>query len=565
MSPIITKKRTRSLERPWASVGRFQSHLRPRHREVPAPCSAGCPMSLDLRGALGLVAQRDKLGLTYEEALDRAWHHLTATNPFPAITGRICPHPCEDRCNRREKDAAVALSACERFIGDWGLQRGLELTGLTPPGPESRRIAIIGAGPCGLSCAYHLARRGHTPTVFESQPEAGGMLRYGVPPYRLSREVLGAEIARLRQVGVDIRCGERIGDRQPLEALLQTFDAVFVSIGAHVGRPLHVPGSDGQGVLPGVEFLRKANTLSEVTLGSQVVVVGDGQTALDAALLANRMGRARKSPMARVSLVRAHSRAEEDLGELEREGIEVLYEATPCAVLRDEAGQVTGLMVRPAHLGEPDPRGMRLPVPLDGASRSLHADMVIAAVSQVPDLDGLGASLGTSSWLEVDASGRSPVERVWAGGDSVTLGFAAQAIGQGLAVAESIDRSLRGESPEEPRRRQPISTGRVKLGLFDPLPRSTPHILSVEERLHNQDAEIDQGITRQQMVYEAGRCLSCGMCSGCERCWMYCTPSCFTREPRPEPGRGYFSISPEKCDGCRKCADECPTGFLEMA
>ncbi len=512
---------------------------------------------------MGLLARGERQGLTEAHALDEAWRLLTATNPFPAVLGRVCPHPCEQHCNRGEKDEPVAIAAFERFVGDWGIERNLELTPLAGAVTGSRSIAVVGAGPGGLSCAYHLSRQGHLVTVYESLPQPGGMLRYGVPSYRLSRSVLDAEIARLSRLGVVLRCGVNVGGDLSFEDLRRSHDAVFVAIGAHRGRRLEVSGEDGHGVHSGVEFLRLAHSVAGMSVGERIVIAGDGETAIDAARVANRLGRAKAGPGSKVTLVRALARREQDLDELGQEGIEVVYEAAPVSIERGDGGHVVAVSIQRARLGAPDADGVRLPVRLDGPVSELPADMLIAAVSQVPDWEGLGL-LGSPARVEVDDWGRTSREGVWSGGDSIVLGIVAQSIGQGLRAAQSMHAHLCESPLPECVRRQPVSTGRVKLGLYDSKPRSSGHRLTPLESLHNHSAEVEQGITRQQVVYEAGRCLGCGACIGCERCWMFCTPGCFSRSSQPSRAKTQFPLSLDKCDGCDKCAAECPSGFIEM-
>ncbi len=547
----------------WKTVGYGGSSLRPRQAEKPPPCRTNCPIGNDARGAMALLARREAYGLSEADALDQAFCLLTTTNPFPAVLGRVCPHPCERHCNRSEKDDAVAVAAVERFIGDWGIDRGLDLALPDDALSTGKSVAIVGAGPGGLSCAYQLLRRGHAVTVFEANPLAGGMLRYGVPAYRLSRSVLDAEIGRLLRLGLTLECGARVGADVSLEQLRDTHDAVFVAIGAHRSRRLEVSGELGGDVLSGIEFLRLAHSAAPLSMGDRVAVVGDGQTAVDVARVANRLGMAAGNGGCSVTLVRAHGRDEQDLAELAVEGIRVVYEATPIAVERDDGGRVMTVKTQRACLGPPGPDGLRLPVGLGEPAEDVPATSLIAAVSQVPDWKGLGLFDGARG-VEVDEWGRTPLGDVWSGGDSVALGFVAESVGQGLRSARSIDAELRGVPLGRRSERQPVSTGRVKLGLYPAKVRSSRHRLTPQEGLDNLSAELDQGITQQQVFYEAGRCLGCGACTGCERCWMFCTPGCFSRRTKVEPGEPDFALSLPMCDGCGKCADECPSGFLEM-
>jgi NADPH-dependent glutamate synthase beta subunit-like oxidoreductase len=511
---------------------------------------------------MALVALRDKLLLTEEEALDAAWRRICERNPFPATLGRICPHPCEANCNRREKDEPVAIAAFERFVGEWGISRQLALRRAPDVRASGRRIAVVGSGPGGLACAYHLARRGHGVEVFEAFPHPGGMLRYGVPSYRLARGILDAEIGRLSRLDISIRTNHRVGAESQLSDLKATHDAVFVAIGAHLGRSLAVPGADGVDVLTGVEFLRRTSMSESVFIGPRVVVVGDGSTAIDVARVANRLGRATGAPGTFVTLVRAARELDDELRELETEGITVRLEATPVAVERDRAGRLAGVRIARARLSTTGPVSLRLPEVTGDERETVPADTVIAALSQSPvwrDLD----LMSPTGEVTIDEWGKTKVAGVWSGGDDIALGSVANAIHQGWRAARSIDAALSGTTVADVPHRQPVSTGRVKLDLVEPRPRVSPHRLSSNDSIAFA-AEIDQGVTREQAAAEAARCLGCGACGGCGRCWMFCTPGCFNRVQKPSAGSPFFTVNLAICDGCRKCADVCPTGFIEM-
>ncbi|MHC5035221.1 MAG: FAD-dependent oxidoreductase, partial [Planctomycetota bacterium] len=267
------------------------SSQRPQAVDKLPPCVGECPSGNDVRGWLTVIAQREKRGLSLEEACDQAWMIEVETNPFPGVMGRVCPHPCQTACNRTHKDEAVAINSVERFIGDWGMERGLKLPEADAGGPFDEKIAVIGAGPSGLSCAYQLARRGYKVTVFDAFDKPGGMLRFGIPPYRLPREVLDGEIQRILDMGVELKTGTSVGaNGVTLADLRKQYDAVFVGIGAHKGKTMGIPGEDGPGVYTGTDFLNRANSGRDVEIGKKVVVIGGGDTAIDAARVSLRLG-----------------------------------------------------------------------------------------------------------------------------------------------------------------------------------------------------------------------------------------------------------------------------------
>lgn len=533
---------------------------RPEQRSETPPCGAGCPGGADVRGWIGTIAQRRKLGLSDDEAYRLAWNTIVDVNPFPAVMGRVCPHPCESGCNRIGKDEAVSVNQMERFLGDWALRAGLPLARLEDDRkPES--IGVIGSGPAGLSFAYQMARRGYPVVVYERKAKAGGMLRYGIPVYRLPEAVLDAEIQRILDLGVELQLDSRIGQDVGLEQLESRHDMVFLGIGAQHGRMLDIPGAAGPGCWSGTDYLSRVNQGDRVDLGRRVAVIGGGNTAVDAAREARRGG------AEEVSLLYRRTRAEmpaiaSEIDEAIAEGVRIELLVAPSEIIRD-GGRLESLVLTRMELGEADASGRRRPLPVAGSEFRLSVDSVIAAVSQEADWSGLEAYRFDEAASPAEEFGKSAAH-VWAGGDVIGLGIAGTAIGSGRKAAESMHARLRGlPDPILHCPADPIAIEPFRLDHHSGRPRSEPLALPVSEWLQEPDAEIHLGISEEQFLAEASRCLSCGQCFGCEQCWMYCPHTCFTRLETVQPGR-YYALKLDQCQACGKCIDICPCGFLHV-
>lgn len=535
----------------------------PRYRPVQVekapPCQLECPNEGDIRRWIGFVAQREKLGLTREEAYAKAWETIADVNPFPAVLGRVCPHPCEVLCNRDTHDEPLAINAMEQFLGDFGISARLGLPRLETEGPApSQSIGVIGAGPSGLSFAYQLARRGYRVTIYESRPQPGGMLRYGIPDYRLPPAVLDAEIDRIVRLGVDLQLGVRIGRDVTLEELRARHDELYVGIGAQRGRGLDVAGADGPSVWTGTDYLSAVNVGETVALGARVVVVGGGNTAVDAARTARRQG-------AEVTLLYRRSRAEmpaiaDEVDEAIEEGVQLVLQAAPVR-LEHEDGILRRLIAIRIELGPEDASGRRRPVPVPDSEFVITADAVIAAVSQEPDLDGL-ESVAAGGRLQAD--GGFVEADVLAGGDALVQGIAAQAIVQGRLAAEALHARLSGEAPRSSPTQRPRAAPDVLLTDFYPHVDAAHRArLSPEERLASPMSEVTAPLPEAAFLAEANRCLSCGSCFGCEQCTMYCTSEGFIKLDAREPG-AYFTLTLDQCEECGKCVSVCPCGYLEV-
>ena len=544
-----------------AESERITPAYRPVQVKKMAPCQEGCANCGDIRGWIGTVAQRSKLGISREEAFARSWRMIADVNPFPGSLGRVCPHPCEERCNRSSKDEPLAINAMERFLGDWAIEQGLELERLENASAAGW-IGVVGAGPSGLSFAYQMARRGYRVTIYESRAQAGGMLRFGVPDYRLPQDVLDAEIQRILDLGVDLKLNTAVGRDISLEALRARHVSLYLGIGAQKGRGIGIPGEKGSSVWTGTDFLSRINCGEEIDLGSSVVVIGGGNTAIDAARVAKRSG-------AEVTVLYRRSREEMPAIEFEiedalEEGINLVLLAAPVRVERTTDGKLDKLIACRMRLGEPDASGRRRPLQVPDSEFRLPLDTLIAAVSQSPVLEGLDALSHEGDWLVADASGAVGHD-VLAGGDVLELGIAGSAIMQGRMAAEQVISRLRGIQNDVSLNASPphIESNQVKL---DSRPESDAVMefkLAGDERITMGSAEVVGTISEQQFLAEAERCFSCGSCFGCEQCSMYCTSGCFTKVEEVVPGM-YFTLALDECKECGKCIEVCPSGFLEV-
>ncbi len=557
---LLKKKASKPLVvRGTGGGGGSVSSLRPNQVMKAVPCVTNCPSGNQIRLWVGTIAQRDKAGLGEEEAYQRAWQILVSTNPFPAVMGRVCPHPCEPNCNREAKDGAVAINAVERFIGDWAIEKKLSLSKLPDVEPKSDSIGVIGAGPAGLSFAYQMARRGYPVTVYEKTSKAGGMLLWGIPFYRLPEAVLEAEIRRILDLGVELKLNTTVGKDIKVADLKAKHKLLFLGIGADKGRLMRIPGEEGGNVWTGTDYLFRVNNGEKVDVGKQVVVIGGGDTAIDAARAARRAG-------AEVTILYRRTRDEmpaidSEIEDALKEKVKIEYLAAPLEVKRSD-GKVAALVVQKMELGEPDSSGRRRPVPIEGSTYEVAADTIVAAISQEPNWDPLEGLRPDEKWLKADKHGKVR-DGLYTGGDALTLGLATIAIGQGRAAAEAAHAELQGQQPSRKPELPVITKDKMRLDLYDPKERTKRAHRPAEEWLSKPNDEIDLGIDNQQFLEEVGRCFSCGLCFGCERCWMFCTPSCFKKVDGAGPGN-YYTIKLDTCDGCKKCADECPCGFLEM-
>jgi NADPH-dependent glutamate synthase beta subunit-like oxidoreductase/NAD-dependent dihydropyrimidine dehydrogenase PreA subunit len=522
------------------------------------PCQAHCPNSGDVRGWLGIIAQREKNGLSLDDAYDKAWEMIAERNPIPASLARICPHPCEDLCTRAEKDGAVSINAMERFLGDWAISRSLPLPGIESESrPES--IGVVGSGPAGLSFAYQMARRGYGVTMYEQSDSAGGMLRHAIPDFRLPREILDAELERLLNLNISLLRNADVGNTISLEKLRDRHALVFLGLGAQAGRMLGIPGETGPGVLSGIEYLRRRKRQPDAMEGKQVLVVGGGNTAIDAARSARRDGAA-------VTVVYRRSEVEmpaaaAEVTDARAEGVEFRFLLAPLRIVREREA-VRSVEVQEMQLGDPDKQGRRRPEPIAGQLHDISADVVIVAVAQAPDWQGMGSITTAEQWLTAEQDGKLG-EGVFAGGDDRGPGIASTAVAQGRLAAESAHAQLSGQPlPDRRARPRALERGSVRTDFYPNRSRTSEPRKAQEEWLNDPESEIDLTMDYEQACEEAARCMSCGLCFDCQQCFMYCNGAGFTRVEETSPGN-YFALALDACEGCGKCIELCPCGFIE--
>ncbi|MBI2927155.1 MAG: FAD-dependent oxidoreductase [Verrucomicrobia bacterium] len=478
------------------------------------PCQAACSIHQNAQGYVTLIAQGK-----FKEALDV----ILRDNPLPAICGRICTHPCTVHCTRGELDDPLNIPGLKRFVTDLFPDYALP----TPAVERPERVAIVGSGPAGLMCAYELRQRGYKPVIFEAQSVPGGMLSVGIPGFRLPRPIIRDEIERFKEIGIEIRTNTPVGQAVTLEQLRQQHAAVFIAIGAHQERKLRIPGEDLPNVWGGIEFLRKVNLEGPVPLGKRVLVIGGGNSALDAARTALRCG------SEEVTIVYRRTRAEmpsdpKEVEETEHEGVKLLFLAAPEAVVGDRANGITGLQCQRMRLGPPDASGRPAPIPIPNSEFVLPCDALIYTIGQVPDVAALGERLGLDTTrgglFKADAlTLETNLPGVFVGGDCVTgPDVVVNALYAGKKAGISIDRHLN---------QQDLRVGRAAEGPYHAtyavdtsgvLMRKQVAMPALGVARRRSFDEVHTGYTEEQARTEAQRCLDCAICCDCRLCATVC-------------------------------------------
>ncbi len=522
--------------------------FRPRYVTSASPCNLDCPAGTDVRQFLTLASQGDAVS---------AWHTIVERNPLPAVCGRVCYHPCEAACNRLGLDDRVAVHAIERAVASEAARLNAMKDLVGAVAPDGARVAIVGSGPAGLSCAYHLARAGHQPVIFEAADEAGGMLRYGIPAYRLPREVLADEIDLLRRLGVEIRTGHRLGANVAWSDL-SGFDAIFIGAGNQRSKPAGVSGETLDGVRPAIDFLRDVNAGRSVSVSGRVVVVGGGNTAIDAARVALRKG-------AKVTVLYRRSRQDmpahpDEIAQAEAEGIQFVYQASPIR-FQGWRGVLTSVHCQRTRPGVPDASGRSTPEPIPGDTFTLSCNDALTAIGEELECEAFESVVEIARGrMKADRWGRTAKAPIFAGGDAATgAGTVVDAIGSGRRAAEAIHAKVAGVAlpgGEDPGAR--VTGDDLNLFYFGHAPRV--HV----PMLHKSYAtagfrEVAGPLAWSEAVAEAGRCLTCGLCTECNNCAVFCPDAAITHR-----AEGGYTIDESHCKGCGICVAECPRGAMSL-
>jgi NADPH-dependent glutamate synthase beta subunit-like oxidoreductase len=511
---------------------------RPLYVHRLAPCNHACPAGENIQQWLYHAESGD-----YEAA----WRQLVEDNPLPAVMGRVCYHPCETSCNRGQLDDSVGIHGVERFLGDEAIRRGWQLT--ADAEPSRKRVLVVGAGPSGLSAAYHLTRRGHAVTIRDAGPIAGGMMRFGIPRYRLPRDVLDAEVQRILDLGVTLQLNAKVTNI--LQAMRDGgFDAAFLAVGAHISKRAYIPAGEATHILDAVALLHSMEGEERPMLGRRVVVYGGGDTAMDAARTAKRLGASEAIVVYRRTRGRmpAHDFEVEEALE---EGVMMKWLST---IKQADQGKLILEKMELDETGFPRPTG---------ETEELQADSLVLALGQEADLsllDGVPGLVVEDGVVQVDERMMTGHPGVFAGGDmvpaerTVTVG-----VGHGKQAARNIDAWLRGGELVNPPEPETATFDTLNTWYYTDAPKTVAPRLDVIRRQSSFE-EVTQGLDETNALFEARRCLSCGNCFGCDNCYGVCPDNAVLKV---DEGDGY-AFDLDYCKGCGICVAECPCGAIEM-
>ena len=509
---------------------------RPVYVDRLPPCNSACPAGENIQGWLAHAESGD-----YEAA----WRVLTQDNPLPAVMGRVCYHPCETSCNRAQLDSAVGINSVERFLGDEALKRGWVFD--KPAQKTGKRVLIVGAGPSGLSAAYHLARAGHEVVMRDAGPYAGGMMRFGIPKYRLPRVVLDGEVKRILNLGVKLELNSKVSD---IREAMRGFDAAFLAVGAHIGKRAYIPAGASARILDAVSVLRSMEGQEKPKLGRRVIVYGGGNTALDVARTAKRLGAEEAIIVYRRTREKMPAH-DFELEEALQEGVLVKWLSTI-----KQAGE-SSITVEKMQLDE---KGFPQPT---GELETLAADSVVLALGQDVDLSLLNGVPGLeveNGVVKVGFNMMTGHSGLFAGGDMVpSERTVTVAVGHGKKAARHIDAWLGNKTYEKGAKHELAGFEKLNPWYYSDAPKTVRPLLDLIRRQSTFE-EVQGGLDEKNALFEARRCLSCGNCFECDNCYGVCPDNAVIKLG---PGKR-FQFNYDYCKGCGLCAAECPCGAIQM-
>ena len=511
---------------------------RPVYVDRLPPCNNACPAGEDIQGWLFHAEGGD-----YE----KAWRALVENNPLPAVMGRVCYHPCESACNRAQIDAPVGINSVERFLGDEAIRRGWKFD--PPPAASGKRVLVVGAGPSGLSAAYHLRRLGHAATIHEAGPLAGGMMRFGIPKYRLPRAVLDAEVQRILDLGVTLELNRKVANiGESMKA--GSFDAAFLAVGAHIGKRAYIPAGDATKIVDAVSVLSSMEGEDKPMLGRRVVVYGGGNTAIDVARTAKRLGATEAVIVYRRTREKMPAR-DFEVEEALEEGVMIKWLST---IKQAGEGSITLEKMALDDKGFPQPTG---------EFETLGADSVVLALGQDVDLELLDGVAGLEikdGTVQVAPNMMTGHPGIFAGGDMVpSARTVTVAVGHGRKAARHIDAWLRGSSYVPAPKHELAGFERLNTWYYTDAPKTVQPQLDIIRRRSTFE-EVQGGLDETNALFEARRCLSCGNCFECDNCYGVCPDNAVIKLG---PGKR-FQFNYDYCKGCGICVAECPCGAITM-
>ncbi len=511
---------------------------RPVYLDRLPPCNNACPAGENIQGWLFHAESGD-----YEQA----WRVLVKDNPLPAVMGRVCYHPCEGSCNRGQLDSAVGINSVERFLGDEAIKRGWKFE--APNAASGKKVLVVGAGPSGLSAAYHLACLGHQVEIHEAGPLAGGMMRFGIPKYRLPREVLDAEVQRILDLGVVLKLNTKVANiEQSMQ--LGSFDAAFLAVGAHIGKRTYIPAGDAAHIVDAVSVLRSMEGEDKPMLGRRVVVYGGGNTAIDVARTAKRLGATEAIIVYRRTREKMPAH-DFEVEEALQEGVMIKWLST---IKQAEAHSLTVEKMALDAKGYPQPTGEFETIEADSLVLALGQDVDLSLLDRVPYLEIKDGTVQVASNMMTGHAG------IFAGGDMVpSERTVTVAVGHGKKAACNIDAWLRGATHEVPPKHELAEFEKLNPWYYSDADKTVRPMLDIIRRQTSFD-EVQGGLDETNALFEARRCLSCGNCFECDNCYGVCPDNAVIKLG---PGKR-FEFKYDYCKGCGLCVAECPCGAIKM-